>query len=44
MMINDGINIFAAFSIPFSTPLETINAVKNINNIEYNKTVEVLLT
>ena len=26
-MINDGINIFAAFSIPFSTPLETINAV-----------------
>ena len=28
------INIFAAFSIPFSTPLETIRAVKNINRIE----------
>ena len=32
--INEGINIFAAFSIPFSTPLETIRAVKNINRIE----------
>ena len=44
MIINVGINILAAFSIPFSTPLDTISAVKNINNEAYNITLVVLFT
>ena len=43
IIISEGIKIFAAFSIPFSTPLETINAVIILRQVDSSTRVTVNL-